>query len=84
MVKMLMIHVICLSRLLAIHLNLKRLVVLLDIHALILVHSIRDLITLLFGVICVILLTTIYFGVLIMHAMLNLTLHHPWKILMLS
>jgi len=38
----------------------------------------------LFGVTCAILLTMILIYVLIMHAMLNLTLHHPWITLMLS
>ena len=38
----------------------------------------------LFGAICVILLNMKLIHVCIMHAMLNLTLHHPWIILMLS
>ena len=59
MLKMLMMHVICLSGLFAIHLNLRRLVVFLDIHFLILVHFMLDLIMHFFGVISVILLTMI-------------------------
>ena len=59
MVKMLIIHGICLSGLLEIHLNLRKLVVFLDIHFLILVHYILDLIMPLSGVIYVILLTMI-------------------------
>jgi len=49
-----------LSGLLKIHLNLRGLVVFLDIHFLILAHSILDLIVLLFGMIFVILLTMIW------------------------
>jgi len=53
-------------------------------HSLIYVRSILDLIMPLFGVSCVILLTMLLIRILIMHAMLNLTLRHPWTILMLS
>jgi len=84
MVQMLMKHGIDLSGLLGIHLNLRRLVVFLDIHFLILVHLILDLIISLFDVICVVLLTMKLMRVLVMHAILNLTLHDPWAILMLS
>ena len=77
MVKMLMMHGICLSRLLGIHLTLRRLLLFLNIHFLILAHSILDLIMPLFGVICVILLTMKLIYVLIMHVMCNLTLYHP-------
>jgi len=55
MVKTLMRHGICLSGLLRIHLSLRRVVVFLDVHVLILVHSMLDLIMLLFDVTCVIL-----------------------------
>jgi len=79
MVEMLMRHGICLNRLFGIHLNLRRLVVLLDIHLMILVRSMLDLIMHLPGVICVILLTMLLICVLIMHTMLQ-----PWTILMLS
>jgi len=58
-VKMLMRHGICLSGLLGIHFNLRRLVVFLDIHVLILVRFMLDLIMPLSGVICVNLLTMI-------------------------
>jgi len=81
-VKMLMMHGICLSGWLRIHLNLRRLVMFLDIHFLILARSIPDLIMLLFGVTYINLLIMILIHVLIMHAMLNLTLHHLWTILM--
>jgi len=57
MVKALMRHDICLSGLLKIHLSLRRLVVFLDIHYLTLVHSVLDLIMLVFGVTCLILIT---------------------------
>jgi len=50
-------HGFFLSGLLRVHLSLPRLVVFLDIHSLILVHSILDLIMTLFGVACVIVLT---------------------------
>jgi len=83
-VKMLMKHGICLQGLLRTRLSLKRLVVFMDILFSILVYFILDLIMLLFGVTCVILLTIILHHVLIMHAMLNLTLHHPGTKLMLS
>ena len=83
-VKTLMRHEICLSGLLTTHLSLKRLVVFVDILFAILVHFMLDLTMLLFGVICAILLTIILHHVLIMHVMLNLTLHHPGTILMLS
>jgi len=59
MVKVLMMHGICLSGLLSIHLSLKRLVVFLDIDFLILVRFMLDLIMPLFGVICINLLTMI-------------------------
>jgi len=84
MVKMLMIHCTYLIGLLGIHLNLRRLVMFLDIHVLILVHFILYLIMLLSSVICVILLTMLLICVLIMHAMLNLTMHHLRTILTLS
>jgi len=84
MVNVLMRHGICLSGLLRIHLNLRRLVVFLDIYSPILVHSISNLIMPPFGMICVILLTMLPIHVLIKHAMLDLTLHHPGIILMLS
>jgi len=57
MLKVLVMHVICLSGLLGIHLNLRKVVVFLDIHFSILAYSIIDFIMLLFGVISVILLT---------------------------
>jgi len=81
MVKILMMHDICLSGLLGSHLSLKRIVVFLDIHFLILVHSILDLIMLFFGIICVILLTIQLIHVLIMHTMISFTLYHPGTIL---
>jgi len=84
MLKMLIMYVICLSRLLGIHLSLKRLVMFLDIHSIILVHFILGLIMLLSGVICVNIFSMILFRVFITHAMLNLTLFHPGTILMLS
>jgi len=59
MLRMLMMHVICLTGLLGMYLNLRRLAVFLDIHFLIFAHSILDLIMLLFGVISVILLSMI-------------------------
>ena len=59
MVKILMRHGIYLSGLLGINLNLRRLVVFVDIHVLILVRSMLDLIMPLFSVISVILLTMI-------------------------
>ena len=83
-VKTLMRYGICLSGLLGTHLSLKRLVVFVDILFSILVHFMLDLIMLLFGVTCVILMTIVLHHVLIMHVMLNLTLHHPGAILMLS
>jgi len=84
MVKMLMMYGICSSGLLGIHLNLRRLLLFLNIHFLILAHSILDHIMPFFGLICLILLTTILIRVLIMHAMCNLTLYHPGIMLMLS
>ena len=72
MVKMLMKLGVCLSELHGTRLSMKRLAVFMDIH----VHSMLDRIMLLFGVTCVILLTIILHHVLIMHAMLNLILHH--------
>ena len=53
-------------------------------HVLILVHSMLDLIVLLFGVICVVLLIMLLICALIMHAILNLILHHPQTTLKLS
>ena len=73
MVEMSMMHGICLSGSLGIHLSFRRLVLFLDIHFLILVHSMLDLIMPPFSVICVILLTMLLIHVLIMHAMINLT-----------
>jgi len=83
-VKTLMRHEICLSGLLTTHLSLKRLVVVVDILFPIIMYFTLDLIVLLFGVTCVILQTIILHHVFIMHVMLNLTLHHPGTILMLS
>jgi len=83
-VKMLIRHGIFLIGLLGIHLSLRRLVVIVDIHSLILVHFMLDLIMRLFGVTCVILLTIILIRVFTMHTMLSLTMHHPGTILMLS
>jgi len=77
MVKMLIVHGICLSELLGIHLNLRRLLLYLNIHFLILAHSVLDLLVLLFGVAYVNLLTMKLIRVLIMHAMCNLNLYHP-------
>ena len=70
-------HGICLSGLLETHLSLKRLVVFMDILFPILVHFMLDLIMLLFGVKCVILLTIMLIHVFIMHVILNITLHPP-------
>ena len=84
MVEMLMMHGICLSGLLGIHLNLRRLLLFLNIHFLILAHSVLDLIIPLLGVTCVVLLTMTLISALVMHAMLNLTLRHLRAILMLS
>ena len=81
---MLMRYSIYLSGMLGIHLNSRRLVMFLDIHSLMLVHAILDLIMPHFDVTCVILLTIILISVLITHVMLNLILHHPETILMLS
>ena len=64
-----------LSGLLESQLNLRRLVVFLNILSLILVHSMLDLIMLRFGVICIVLLLIILLQVLSMHAMLNMI--HP-------
>ena len=83
MVKALIMHGICLRGLLKIHLNLRRLVIFPDIYSLILVHSMLDLLMPLFGVACVILLSIKLICILIMHAMLNLTLHHSGALLML-
>ena len=77
-------HCICLCGLLRIHLNLRRLVVFLDIHFLILVHFMLDPIMPLFGVTSVILLTMILIRVLIMHVMHNSISNHPGTTLMLS
>jgi len=57
--------------------------VFLDIHSLILVISILDLIMPMFGATCIILLTMILIRALITLAMLSLTLHHPGTIVML-
>ena len=84
MVQMLIKHGICMRRFLGINLNLRRLVMFLGIHFLILVHFMLDLIMPIFDVTCVILLTMKLIRVLIMHAMCNLTLYHPGTILMLS
>jgi len=81
---MLMMHDLCFYGLLGIHLNLKRLVVFIDIIFSIHVHFMLDHIMLLIGVTCAILLTIILHHVLIMHVVLNLTSHHPGTILMLS
>jgi len=75
-------HGICLSGLLGIHLSLRKLVVFLDIHSLILVRFILDLIMLYFGVICVILLIVKLIRALIIHVILNLTLYYPGMTLM--
>jgi len=83
-VKVLMKLGVRLSGLLGTRLSLTRLVVFRDILFRLLVHSIMDRIMLPFGVTCVILLTIILDHVLIMHVMLNLTLHHLGTILMLS
>jgi len=72
-----------LDGLLGIHLSSRRLVVFLDIHYLIFVHSMLDFITPFFYVTCVILLTMILICTLIMHAILNLTLHNLGTILTL-
>ena len=84
MVEMLMMHDIFLNGLLRIRLSFRRLVLFLDIHFLIIVHFMLDCFMLLFGVICVILLTMKLICVLIMHAMHNLTLYHPGTIPKLS
>ena len=84
MLEMLIMLGVCLSGLLRTHLSLKRLVVFVYILFPILVYFMLDLIMLLFGVTCVILMTIVLHHVLIMHVMLNLTLHHPGTILMLS
>jgi len=84
MVKALMRHAICLSGSLGIHLNSRREVVSPGVDSLILVHSMSDLIMPMFGVTCVILLIMILIRAIIMHAMLNLTLHRPGAILILS
>jgi len=67
MVKVPMKLDLCLSGLLGIRLSLKRLVACMDIHFMIHVHSTLDLIMLLFGVTCVILLPIMLVHVLIMH-----------------
>ena len=56
----------------------------LDIHPLILVHSMLNVIMPLFGVICVIIMAMLLVRVLIMHAMRNLSWHRPWIMPMLS
>ena len=64
-VKMLMKHEICLNGLLETRFSLKRLVVFLDIYCMIHVHFLLDLIMLIFGVTCVILLSIMLAEVLI-------------------
>ena len=76
MVKVPMKLDLCLSGLLGIRLSLKRLVACMDIHFMIHVHSMLDLIMLLFGVTCIVLLIIILFHVHSMHAILNLI--HPF------
>jgi len=66
-----------------IRLSLKRLVIFRDVIFLFLVHFMLDHIMLLCGVTCVV-LTIILHHALIMHVMLNLTLHHQGTVLMLS
>jgi len=80
----LMRHGVYLSELLGIPLSLRRPVVFLDILFPILLHFMLDLIIPLFGVICAILLTIMLTHVLIMHALLNMTLHYPGPMLILS
>jgi len=63
---------ICLNGLLGIHFNLKRLVVFIDIHFMILVPFMLHHIMLRFGVTCVILLRIMLVHVLIMHVILSL------------
>jgi len=72
MVKVSMKHGIYLSGLLEIRLSLKRLVFFLDIYFMIHVHSMLNCTMLLFGVICVILLSIMLVHVLIMHTVLIL------------
>jgi len=84
MLKVLMRHGVCLSGLCGICLSLRRLVVFCDILFSILVHFIIYLIMPPFYVTCVILLTIMLIHVLIMHDIVNMTLHHPQTILMLS
>ena len=67
MVKVPMKLDVCLSGLHGIHLSLRRLVVFLDIHFISHVHFILGHIMLLFGFICVILLSIMLVYVLIMH-----------------
>ena len=81
MVKILRRHSIGLSGLLRIHLNLRKLIMFLYINSLILVHSMLDVIMLLFRVISINLLTMILIHVFIIHAMLNLTFYHLGTIL---
>ena len=71
MVELLMRHGVHLSGLLGIYLNLKRLVVFLDVLFLILMHSMLDLIILHFGVICVGLLIIVLLHVDSIHAILS-------------
>ena len=84
MVKMLMKLGLCLNGWLGIRLSLRRLVVFMDIHFITHVPFMLDRIMLLFGVTCVILLTITLHHVFIMHVMLNLTLHYPGTVLILS
>jgi len=72
MVKMSMKLDVCLSRLHEIRLSSRRLVVFLDIHFITNVHFILGHIMLLFGVICVILLSIMFVHVLIMYIVLIL------------
>jgi len=72
MVKVSMKLGFCLSGLLGIHLSLKRLVAFVDIHFMVHVHSMLDLIMLLFGGTCVILLLIMLVHVRIMHTVLIL------------
>jgi len=68
-------HNICWSRLVRIHLNLRRLVVFLNILSLILVHPVLDIVVPFWCDMCN-LLMMLYIHVLMMPAMSNLSLHH--------
>jgi len=78
MLKALMKHGICLSRLLGIRLSLRRLVVVLDILCVSHVHFTLARIMILCGVICVILLTIMLIPIHIMHTMLILNHLYLW------